>query len=142
MPARGRENGKYQGMNWITPKKRLAIYLRDGLACCYCGQGIESGVRLTLDHLVPHSETANPDNRAENLITACVSCNSARGNRSLAQFCASVAGYLNHGVTGKNILSQIRAQVARPLNLAEARDILARRGNFSSALAELREGQK
>lgn len=139
MPARGKENGEYQGMNWITPKKRLALYLRDGLACAYCGQGIESGARLTLDHLVPHSATDRPDNSAENLITACVACNSARGNRSLAEFCAKVAGYLNHGASGKAILSQIRAQVARPLNLLEARDILARRGNFSSALAEIRE---
>lgn len=32
-----------QGMNWIRKDKRLAIYMRDGMACVYCG--------LTLDHL-------------------------------------------------------------------------------------------
>jgi len=38
-----------QGMNWIRKEKRLAIYLRDGLACGYCGQSIEDGAKLTLD---------------------------------------------------------------------------------------------
>ena len=55
MAARGKPNGSYQGMNWIKPAKRLALYLRDGLACAYCGDGIEDGIRLTLDHLTPHS---------------------------------------------------------------------------------------
>jgi hypothetical protein len=42
-----------QGMNWIRQEKRLAIYLRDGLACCWCGFTVEDGVRFTLDHIVP-----------------------------------------------------------------------------------------
>lgn len=42
-----------QGMNWIRPTTRLAIYLRDGLACVYCGQALEDGVQLTLDHIKP-----------------------------------------------------------------------------------------
>ncbi|KKK72946.1 hypothetical protein LCGC14_2898780, partial [marine sediment metagenome] len=37
---------KNQGMNWIRPEKRLAIYLRDGLACCYCGATVEDGTKL------------------------------------------------------------------------------------------------
>ena len=58
-----------QGMNWIRKEKRLAIYLRDGLACCFCGEGVEDGAKLTLDHLTPHSHGGT--NGAENLATAC-----------------------------------------------------------------------
>ena len=52
--ARGR--GDWQGMNWIRQDKRLAIYLRDGLACAYCGHSVESGASLSLDHLKPASK--------------------------------------------------------------------------------------
>lgn len=138
MPARGKENGKYQGMNWLKPEKRLAIYLRDGLACAYCGQGLEEGVRLTLDHLTPHSATDKPDNSASNLVTACVSCNSSRGNRELKSFCKAVAGYLNHGIAGRDILEHIRVTTRRELDVAGAKAMIARRGNFSETLAALR----
>lgn len=30
----------WQGMNWCRPATRLAIYLRDGMACTYCGRGL------------------------------------------------------------------------------------------------------
>ena len=75
--ARGR--GVYQGMNWITQKKRLAIYLRDGLACAYCGASVETGAQLSLDHLIPHSEGGT--NHESNLVTCCSRCNSSRGAR-------------------------------------------------------------
>lgn len=94
--------------------------------------------RDELDHLVPHSETAKPDNTAGNLVTACVSCNSSRGARDLETFCKAVAGYLNHGIAGKDILAHIRATTKRELDLAEAKALLARRGNFSATLAALR----
>ena len=29
------------GMNWLPKARRLAIYLRDGLACAYCGASVE-----------------------------------------------------------------------------------------------------
>ena len=35
------------GRNWIRPEKRRALYLRDGLACVYCGDSLEDGARLT-----------------------------------------------------------------------------------------------
>jgi len=142
MPARGKENSKYQGQKWIRNERRLAIYLRDGMACVYCGQGIEEGIRLTLDHLTPHSTSDTPDNTNENLVTACVSCNSSRGNRPLADFCAAVAGYLNHGITGSEILAHITATVARAVDMTEAKSIIARRGGFSLALAALRQQQE
>jgi len=123
---------KNQGMNWIQPAKRLAIYLRDGLACAYCGQALEDGCRLTLDHLIPHSLGGSND--AGNLVTACLLCNSSRGARSVQQFAKKAAGYLNHGITDRQILAHIRATTRRPLDIAAAKDLIARRGGFSAAL--------
>ena len=90
--ARPDRHSKNQGQNWITPKKRLSLYMRDGFCCVYCGQGVEAGVVLTLDHLVPYSK-GGAITEAKNLITACRSCNSARGNRPLKDFVRAVAAF-------------------------------------------------
>jgi hypothetical protein len=45
---------KNQGMNWISQHKRLAIYLRDGLACCYCGDSIMEDAKLTGEQIIAH----------------------------------------------------------------------------------------
>ena len=68
----------WQGMKWIRNEKRLAIYLRDGLACVYCAESVEDGATLTLDHLKTHFRGGS--NEAGNLVTACKRCNSSRGN--------------------------------------------------------------
>lgn len=67
-------------MRWIRPEKRKAIYLRDGLECVYCGDSD----RLTLDHICPRVKGGN--NGARNLVTACLSCNSSRQDRSVREF--------------------------------------------------------
>ena len=74
------------GGKWIRPEKRLAIYIRDGLACVYCSRsGVrEAGqlpARLTLDHL--HPRALGGTNHESNLITACRDCNNARHKRAL-----------------------------------------------------------
>jgi hypothetical protein len=119
-------------MNWIRPEKRLAIYLRDGLACCYCGAAVEDGAKLTLDHLRPYK--SNGTNLPTNLVTCCLSCNSSRGARSWKLFAAAVAGYLNHGVTGKQITQHIETTRNRKLDVAAAKELMARRGGFTAAL--------
>jgi hypothetical protein len=133
-----RAKGKWQGMNWIRQEKRLAIYLRDGLACGWCGAKVEDGARFTLDHLKPHHHGGS--NHETNLITACERCNSSRGTRSLKRFAAAVAVYLNHGIEAAAILASIRAKIARPLNLTEAKQIIARRGSAFAALASRASG--
>lgn len=130
MAARG-WGKKYQGMNWIRKEKRLAIYLRDGLACCYCGATVEDGARLTLDHIVPHSHGGS--NNESNLVTACQKCNSSRGDRAVSDFCDSVAIYLNHGIQGKEILAHIEETRARKLDVPAAKELIARRGGFVNA---------
>lgn len=121
-----------QGMNWIRPEKRLAIYLRDGLACCYCGESVEDGAKLTLDHMTPHSKGGKND--ASNLVTCCYRCNSSRGNRSWTKFAGAVAGYLNHGVRADDIIAHIRNTRRRVLDIAAAKELISRRGGFAQAL--------
>lgn len=125
-------NERNQGMNWIRPERRLAIYLRDGLACCYCGATVEDGAKLTLDHIVAHSKGGS--NEAGNLVTCCHKCNSSRGNRSWRKFAAAVASYLNHGTTPEEIIAHISRTRKRVVDVAEAKEIISRRGGFSAAL--------
>lgn len=71
---------------WITPEKRLAIYIRDGFQCAYCGASLKNVAPegITLDHLVPRNPLVahgNGGNEATNLITACRSCNSSRQDK-------------------------------------------------------------
>lgn len=101
------------GSKWITRQKRLAIYLRDGMACAYCGVGVEDGVALSLDHLVCRNHGGGNDET--NLVTACSQCNSNRADRDLPDFCNAVAGYINHGVSGQMIIDHIEATRIQPL---------------------------
>lgn len=127
-----RHNGEWQGMNWIRQEKRLAIYLRDGCACAYCGDTTENGASLTLDHLKPVSKGGT--NHETNLVTACLRCNSSRGNRPLATFIKAVASYVNHGIRAEEIARHIRNCSARSLPKEEARELITRRGSASKAL--------
>ncbi len=131
-----KSNGQGQGMNFVTPKKRIALYLRDGLACCYCQQTLEDGAKLTLDHLTPHSQGGS--NHETNLVTCCHKCNSSRGNRPVEEFAAKVADYLNHGATAAQILAHIAACIARPLDTKYVAALMARRGNFGQTMASLK----
>lgn len=101
------------GSKWIRPEKRLAIYIRDGFSCAYCGSDLRGRgpEELNLDHLKPRS--AGGSNSECNLVTACKSCNSSRGARSLRQFAPGGS------------LDRIRRLVRRKLNLTLAKAILA-----------------
>lgn len=113
------------GGKWIRPNKRLAIYLRDGLACVYCGTSVEDDDcgGLTLDHVRPHSKGGS--NAADNLVTACRRCNSARQARSVREFAIRVAGYLL--TDADDICRRVRNSTRRKLDMAEAARIIARR---------------
>ena len=123
----------WQGMKWCRTSTRLSIYLRDGLACVYCGEGIEHDVKFTLDHLKPHSKGGS--NEPTNLVTCCIRCNASRSNRPLVTFIRGVADYT--GQTSKSIMNHVRACAKRTLPRKEARDILARRKNLTGAMIEL-----
>ena len=130
-----KQKKRTQGMNWIRQDKRLALYLRDGLSCAYCGQSVEDGIKLTLDHLTPYSQGGS--NKATNLVTCCMMCNSSRQDRPVSDFAAAVAGYVNAGVTAEDILDHIANCTARPLKAHrdEAKQMIARRGSAAKVLA-------
>lgn len=130
-----KSNGQGQGQKWIRNERRVALYLRDGLACAYCGATIEEGARLTLDHLVAHSD--NGTNANDNLVTACLKCNSSRGKRDWRTFAATVSAYLNHGVRAEDIVAHIETTAQRPVDVQAAKAIIARRGGFTAALRSL-----
>lgn len=72
--------------DWIRRERRHKIYERDGKRCVYCG----TKANLSLDHIIPRSAFVKkglaPDNRSNNLITACVSCNSRRRDKPIRKF--------------------------------------------------------
>lgn len=121
-------------MNWIRQDKRLAIYLRDGLACAYCGDSVEGGAQLTLDHVRSHNGGGHNDE--SNLVTACLRCNASKNSRTLAQFAKAVAAYINHNVKPAQITAHVRACTSRALGAhrAEAKKLMARRGSASQVL--------
>jgi 5-methylcytosine-specific restriction endonuclease McrA len=81
MPRGANAGNRGQGSKWITPKRRQAIYARDGYCCIWCCQHAQ---QLTLDHVVPREQRGT--NLTSNLVTACMVCNRDRGKRSLYEY--------------------------------------------------------
>ena len=102
-----------QGSKWIRPAKRLAIYIRDGFSCGYCGRDLRRAApaEVTLDHLMPRYSGGSND--ATNLITACRSCNSSRQNLPWGQYATGGA---------RERISKLRRRV---LNVRLAASIIA-----------------
>lgn len=111
----------WHGMNWIRQEKRLAIYMRDGMACAWCGRAVEQETILTLDHLKPFSRGGS--NSETNLVTACKQCNSARGARPVRTFARVVAEYPS--TDAKTIETRVRSCARRKLNIAAAKALIA-----------------
>ncbi|HLW01970.1 MAG TPA: HNH endonuclease [Ktedonobacterales bacterium] len=64
---------------------RQRVLERDNYTCVYCGR---RGGRLTLDHVVPVSRGGTSE--LNNLVTACVTCNSAKGTRTPQEWLAAL----------------------------------------------------
>lgn len=98
---------------WIRSDARLAIYIRDGFACAYCGRDLRNAAPadVTLDHLLPRS--AGGTNDATNLVTACRSCNSSRQDKPWIDYATGGA---------RDRIEQLRH---RPLNIELAKALIA-----------------
>lgn len=121
------------GRKWIADKKRLALYLRDGLCCQWCGKGIETeGVTLTLDHY--RAREKGGDNQAKNLFTACNTCNSHRQHKT-------VAAFAENWNEPKAVVARINRTRRRSIYrfLAQADDLISARGGFTAALRSQRQ---
>jgi 5-methylcytosine-specific restriction endonuclease McrA len=62
---------------------RLPVLRRDRFTCQYCGT---HGAR-TADHVIPHSKGGT--RTLTNLVAACSTCNTSKGDRTLAEWVAS-----------------------------------------------------
>ena len=67
-------------------ENRLKVFERDGYKCHYCAKQL-TRFSATLDHIQPVSKGG--DNSYDNLVTACLHCNSERGNKPLMDFIAN-----------------------------------------------------
>ena len=109
------------GSHWIRPEKRLAIYMRDSFSCAYCQADLRNAEprQVTLDHLEPR--VTGGTNDAENLVMACLSCNSARRDTPWQQFAVKVGAMSD--------VRRIRWLVSNVLNIYLARSIIDGRGD-------------
>jgi hypothetical protein len=74
------------GVDYYNVKEnRIKVYERDGYICRYCRKQL-TRFTATLDHVKPVVEGG--DNSLENLVTACLECNSRRSRRTLGDFVA------------------------------------------------------
>ena len=96
--------------NWCRPKKRLAIYLRDGYACTYCRRTAESGAFMTLDHVLAH--VLGGANSPDNLVTACRRCNSRKKALSVDEFAIILS---DEGINPRRIRKRIRRRTQTDL---------------------------
>ena len=66
-------------------ENRIKVYERDSYKCRYCEKQL-TRFTATLDHVAPVAERG--DNSFENLVTACLGCNSRKHKRPLGDFLA------------------------------------------------------
>jgi hypothetical protein len=66
-------------------ENRIKVYERDAYKCRYCDKQL-TRFTATLDHVRPVAEGG--DNSFENLVTACLGCNSRKHKRSVGDFLA------------------------------------------------------
>jgi 5-methylcytosine-specific restriction endonuclease McrA len=92
-PADRGANGS-NGSKWIRPETRRRVYARDGWRCVWCECELTSPRKdgpfpdadrcASLDHVL--SRDRGGSNRTSNLVTACLTCNSLRADRSAIEF--------------------------------------------------------
>lgn len=126
----GRKAGS--GSGWIRKDKRLAIYLRDGCACAYCGLAVEDGAELTLDHVLACE--LGGTNEATNLVTACLSCNSAKRDLTIRAWFRVLR---DRGVDTSAMSAFIRRATARKLDKKVAKALLRNRRSGATVASVL-----
>jgi len=106
------------GAKWITRLRRLAIYARDGFTCAYCGAHGDDVV-LTLDHVTTRDNGGTHAN--DNLVTACMPCNSRRGSQPIETFAPTR-------------VKELRVQLGKCVDTGRAREAIESAGSYSRAL--------
>lgn len=113
---------KWNGSKWCRPSTRQAIYDRDGFCCAYCGAAAEEGAALTLDHVL--AVELGGTNAPTNLVTACLSCNSAKQDKTTREWFAFLR---DAGVDTAKVGPRIRRLTAKALDREAGRALVAAR---------------
>lgn len=122
-------NNRGRGQKWLFNATRCALYARDRFTCVYCGARSSS---LTADHVEPFG-----GNDVGNLVTACLTCNDRKGDRSLG------AWLLARAAAGEadEVLNPIRQRVAiatfTPIDRKLGRRLEGMRGRGVGSFAAL-----
>jgi len=101
-----------QGSKWIRRSTRSRIYSRDAYCCQYCGCHVTPGAggNATLDHIVPVELGGSND--PSNLVTACLSCNSTKQDRSTSEFVTYLTA---RGINADGVKKGVRNAARRRL---------------------------
>lgn len=129
---------KWHGQKWIRNDKRLAIYMRDGLQCVYCGASLEDGAQFTLDHIMPHSDGGS--NEATNLVTSCRACNVQRNITPFDEWCKIIDGFFYH--PSLSCQQRVEASLIKDIKALRkvAKQVLKNR-MFSKAVKAISDGK-
>lgn len=136
------ENGNYirrtnwKGMKWITNQRRLAVYLRDNLQCCYCGKTMLNGAKLTLDHVIPIAEYSGKMTDATNLVTCCTNCNYRKQDISLQTF-AKIIG-AEKGINPILIVNHVKRSLLKELDIKQAGRIVRAQKNWTNIFKNIK----
>jgi hypothetical protein len=79
------------GDHYLDPALREELFERDGWICHYCAETVTTDT-VTLDHIVPISRGGT--NAPENLVTACLICNSIKADRTYEEAAADILAAL------------------------------------------------
>jgi 5-methylcytosine-specific restriction endonuclease McrA len=108
--------------SWITPERRLAIYLRDHFQCVACGIDLEDmdPNMVTLDHIISKQtfkQWTNEQrvdfgsiNKTSNLVTCCKPCNSSKKQSD---------NYKTFGA-----MERVMNSIKKPINIALAKQLI------------------
>jgi len=133
----GRKKG--QGSKWCAKDKRLALYLRDNCKCAFCGVVVVPRVTATLDHLLACE--LGGTNCTSNLVTACLSCNSAKRALTLRKWFAVLRA---NGVNTTKVGARIRRQTRKNMQAQrkQAKQLIALHGYSGACDLVLNEATK
>lgn len=121
------------GGSWIRPEKRIALYARDGFCCQFCGNGIVDGARLSVDHV--NASERGGKNDDGNLLTVCLSCNSAKQDLSMRGWLAYCR---KRGMNVEGIAARVAKTTAKPIDRALGKALLAEHGGVNAVFEAVR----
>lgn len=107
----------------MTPLDRLSFFIRDGLACVFCGAGAETFTHLRIAPVRPNKPSV-----AGNVVTVCLRCYKARGDRSVLSYSRSVAEFLGGGIAAADIRRHVHRSARRLPQRKKAEAMFAKRG--------------